>query len=78
MAGPLTGEGFRAWSDAMRDVEEMVNDPRLRSQATQIRERVRQMRIDVKRHSEQPKWNLVDQLVVELVGGFAGRRFQLN
>lgn len=44
----------------MRDVEEMVSDPDLRSQIAQIRDRARQMRIDVKRHSQSPNWDLVN------------------
>ncbi|MEZ6144262.1 MAG: DUF4175 family protein [Planctomycetaceae bacterium] len=57
---PLTGADFVQWSDGMRDVEEMVSDPDLRSQIAQIRDRARQMRIDVKRHSQSPNWDLVN------------------
>lgn len=60
---PITGEGYREWSDALRDVEEMVGDPQLRSQAAQIRDRAREMRIDVVRHSKEPNWELVDELI---------------
>ncbi|MCA8996878.1 MAG: hypothetical protein KDA80_07830 [Planctomycetaceae bacterium] len=56
---PLTGESFRDWSDRMRDVEEMLNSPDLRARAATIRDRARQVRIDVKRHSKQPNWDLV-------------------
>ena len=31
--GPITGEGFRQWSDRMRDVEELLDDPELRAEA---------------------------------------------
>ena len=62
--GPLTGD-FRQWSDQMRDVEEMVGDPELRGQAAAIRERVRQMRIEMKRHGEDPKWGLVEEMVAD-------------
>ena len=56
---PLTGGDFLEWSDRMRDIEEMIADPELRAEAAGIRERAREIRIDVKRHSEQPNWDLV-------------------
>ena len=56
---PLTGEGFRDWSDRLRDVEEMVGDPRLRAEAARIRDRARQMRQDINRHSLAPNWDMV-------------------
>ncbi|MCC9601648.1 hypothetical protein LOC67_13905 [Stieleria sp. JC731] len=62
--GPLTGD-FREWSDRMRDVEEMVDDPELRAQATTIRDRVRQMRAEMKRHGEAPQWNLVEDMIAQ-------------
>ncbi|HSV13000.1 MAG TPA: hypothetical protein VLI90_01975, partial [Tepidisphaeraceae bacterium] len=58
--GPLTGEDYRDWSDRLRDVEEMVSDPRLRAEAARIRERARDVRIEFKRHSLPPNWNTVD------------------
>lgn len=56
---PLTGDEYREWSDRMRDLEEMVTTPELRSQVATIRDRARQMRIDLKRHSKAPDWDLV-------------------
>lgn len=56
---PLTGEEYREWSDQMRDLEEMVPSTELRSQVATIRERARQMRIDLKRHSKAPDMDLV-------------------
>lgn len=56
---PVSGGGFREWSDRMRDVEEMLNTPQLRSQAAMIRDRTRLERLDVKRHSKQPNWEMV-------------------
>jgi hypothetical protein len=70
---PLTGgsENFRDWSDRLRDVEEMVQDPELRAEAARIRERARAMRADVQRHSAEPNWDLVQQQV-------AGPLFELR
>ena len=61
---PLTGENFREWSDRLRDVEEMIEDPELRAQAARIRDRARGFRQDVKRHSKEPNWKLVELQVV--------------
>jgi hypothetical protein len=56
---PLTGQDFTGWSERMRDVEEMLSRPELRSQAGAIRERARDVRRDFKRHSKTPDWDLV-------------------
>lgn len=60
---PITGEDFREWSDRLRDVEEIVGDPELRAEAARIRERARSFRREFKRHSEEPKWELIKSLV---------------
>jgi hypothetical protein len=52
--GPITGDGFRDWTDRMRDVEDLLQDPQLRSQAARIRDRVRGAREEYKRHSKEP------------------------
>ena len=62
---PLTGEGFRDWSDRLRDVEEMVDDPDLRSRAARIRDRAREVRMEFKRHSKEPQWELVDKMIAQ-------------
>ncbi|MEZ6089956.1 MAG: hypothetical protein R3C05_18405 [Pirellulaceae bacterium] len=64
-AAPLTGEGFRQWSDQLRDVEELVDDPELRSQAARIREAARRVRTDLKRHNQSPQWDMVRRLIAE-------------
>jgi hypothetical protein len=57
--GPLTGRDFRQWSDRLRDVEEMVGDPELRSDVARVRDRAREVRSDLIRHSQEPNWELV-------------------
>ncbi|MDA1277112.1 MAG: hypothetical protein O2960_24120 [Verrucomicrobia bacterium] len=57
--GPLTGRNFTEWSDRMRDVEEMVSVPELRTRIAEIRERAQNVRVDLKRHSKDPQWDLV-------------------
>ncbi|QDT42388.1 hypothetical protein Pan241w_24720 [Gimesia alba] len=64
-AGPITGNQFRQWSDRMRDVEEMVGDPELRSKVAQIRERAQSMRAEFKRHSKVPEGDLVNAQILE-------------
>jgi hypothetical protein len=62
--GPMAGgEQFRDWSDRLRDVEEMVGDPRLRAEAARIRERARSLRAESARHSKEPNWELVREFV---------------
>jgi hypothetical protein len=61
--GPITGEGFRQWSDRMRDVEELLDDPEWRAEAARIRDRVRGAREDVRRHAKEPDWNRLQDLV---------------
>ena len=58
-AGPIRGEGYAEWSDRLRNVEEVLDDPALRNEAARIRELARGMRVDFKRHSLEPKWDLV-------------------
>lgn len=64
-SAPIAGEGFREWSDRLRDVEQMIEDPELRAEATRIRERARQMRGEMKRHSLPPQWDEIEQLIAK-------------
>ncbi len=64
---PLTGNEFSEWSDQLRDVEEMLDDPELRNRVAQVRDRAKAMRAEYKRHGEEPKWDLVkSQLLNEM------------
>ncbi|MGV3483315.1 MAG: hypothetical protein ACO1RT_02720 [Planctomycetaceae bacterium] len=65
LASPIAGDGFRQWTDGLRDVEEMVGDPVLRSEAAAIRDRARQMRLEMRRHSEPPQWSLVESMIAK-------------
>jgi hypothetical protein len=58
-SGPITGEKFVEWSDRLRAVEEMLDEPRLRTEASRIREIAKGMRSEFKRHSVEPKWDMV-------------------
>jgi hypothetical protein len=63
--GPITGEGFRQWSDRMRDVEELMTDPEMRAEAARIRDRARGAREEYKRHSKEPDWTRLKELVAQ-------------
>lgn len=63
--GPIAGQGYREWSDRLRDVEEMLQDPQMRSRVAQIRDRARSMRVDIKRHSKEPNWSLVEKMIAQ-------------
>lgn len=60
---PITGDAYAAWSDSLRDVEELVRDQSVRAEAARIREAVRSMRVEYKRHAKEPEWPLVRELV---------------
>ena len=62
---PFSGDGFREWSDRLRDVEEMLGDPQLSAEAARIRERARALRAESKRHSAPPNWGLVEMEVAK-------------
>jgi hypothetical protein len=71
--GPITGEGFREWSDRMRDVEELLDDPDLRAEAARIRDRVRGEREEFTRHAKEPDWNRLKSLVAEPIDELRNR-----
>jgi hypothetical protein len=58
--GPLTGENFAEWSDRLRNVEEMIDDPALRTEAARVRELAKGVRVEFKRHGVMPNWDLVN------------------
>ena len=58
-AGPITGENYAEWADRMRNVEEMVSSDEMRNRLAAVRERVRAMRVEHKRHSKEPEWTLL-------------------
>jgi len=64
-AGPITGENFAPWSDRLRDVEEMLDQPELRNEVAAARERARRMRLDFKRLNQKPDWAVVRLQVVK-------------
>lgn len=65
LVAPLTGDGYREWSDRLRNLEELIQDPELRGEIARIRDRARGLRIDLKRHSAEPNWDLIEMQVAE-------------
>lgn len=65
LVAPIGGEDYLDWADRLRDVEEMIADPELRAEAARIRDEAREIRKDVKRHSQAPNWDLVRVKVAE-------------
>ena len=62
---PLTGEDFIAWSDRLREVEEMIDSPEWRNDVAVARERARVLRQEVKRDLKKPDWAVVQLQVVK-------------
>ncbi|PYK98702.1 MAG: hypothetical protein DME19_11500 [Verrucomicrobia bacterium] len=57
--GPLTGDNFVDWSDRLRDVEEMLDEPELRTEVARVRDRARAVRLEYKREGKKPDWAVV-------------------
>jgi hypothetical protein len=62
---PITGQGFVQWSDQIRNIEELIDDPKMRAEVARIREAARSMRAEFKRHSKEPQWGLVRMQILE-------------
>lgn len=62
---PMTGQGFGAWTERLREVEELVEDPEVRARIQQVRQRARSMRAEFVRHAREPNWELVKFEVLE-------------
>ncbi len=70
---PITGEGFRQWSDRMRDVEELLDNPELRAETARIRDRARAAREEFKRHAKVPDWSQLKGLVAQPINELRDR-----
>jgi hypothetical protein len=63
-AGPITGGGYGAWSDRLRDVEEVVDSPDLRNTVAAARERARLLRQDYMRNLKKPDWAVIQKEII--------------
>jgi hypothetical protein len=48
----------------LRDIEEILQDPGLRNDVAQVRDKAREMRMEFKRHATLPQWNVVQSDIV--------------
>ena len=62
---PITGGDHREWTDRLRDVEEAVDRPELRDQVAQVREELRKMNAEFRRHSKEPEWDLLEKKILQ-------------
>jgi hypothetical protein len=63
--GPLTGRDYENWSDRLGNVEEMIDEPDLRNELAQVRERARGVRSEFKRQGKSPQWPFVQTQIAE-------------
>jgi hypothetical protein len=62
---PLTGDGYGAWSDRLREIEEIVDAPDLRNAVAAARENARLLRQDYTRDLKKPDWAVVQLQIVK-------------
>ncbi|MEC9094151.1 MAG: DUF4175 family protein [Planctomycetota bacterium] len=62
---PITGNDYQQFSNDLREIEELLDDPKLRAQAAQIREKAKGIRVEMKRHSKEPNWDVVQEFIAE-------------
>ena len=63
--GPLTGNDFAPWADRLRDAEDLVDVPELRSDLARARERARLARLEWRREGKKPDWAVVELQVLK-------------
>ncbi|WP_339743148.1 hypothetical protein [uncultured Rubinisphaera sp.] len=64
-SSPFSGENFVEWSDRLRDVEEIVDDPDLQAEAARIRDEAREIRKEILNTSAPPQWDLIKQKIAQ-------------
>ena len=62
---PITGGNNREWTDRLRDVEEAVDLPGVRERVAQVREDIRKMSSEFRRHSKEPEWDLMETKILQ-------------
>jgi len=62
---PITGGSNREWTDRLRDVEEAVDLPGVRERVAQVREDIRKMNSEFRRHSKEPEWDLMETKILQ-------------
>jgi hypothetical protein len=62
---PVTGENYGAWTDRLRKVEEALNAPELRNQASRVLDNAREMRADFRRNNQAPQTAQLQTMITE-------------
>ncbi len=62
--GPLTGENYVQWTDRLRTVEQLIDDPALRQQVADARARADALRRSFNNTSTPPQWAEVQKTVL--------------
>lgn len=70
---PFGGDDFVDWSDRLRDVEEIVDDPELRAEAARIRDAAREIRRELKGTSAPPQWDIIKRKVAQPLSNLQNR-----
>lgn len=66
---PITGRGFGEWSERLRTVEELVDQPDIRQRLSQAREQAERIRAEFKRHGAEPQWGVIDEGIIAPLNG---------
>lgn len=64
-ARPLTGTGYEQWTDRLRNVEELLNQPELRNEAAKVLDNARAMRIAHERNDVAPQSDHLQMRITE-------------
>jgi hypothetical protein len=59
LSGPISGNDFIPWSERLRDVEDMVDDPALRNELAAARQRALVLRREFEKAAKKPDWAVV-------------------
>ena len=62
---PLTGAGYEQWSDRLRNVEELLQDPELRNEAAKVLDNARAMRLDHRSNNAAPQAEHLQARIVD-------------
>lgn len=62
---PVTGENYGEWTDRLRRVEEALNAPELRNQASRVLDNAREMRADYRRNNQAPQSEQLQTRITE-------------
>ena len=63
--GPITGSQYADWSERLRDVQEMLDEPEWRNQVARVRDRAQSLRMDFKRLGTLPEWTSIQSGIVQ-------------